>query len=136
MEKKQIDYISLMKRCLEAWNQANAELVASFYSDNLDYRDPVMPQGISNKADFIKYLHLMFQVWPKQQWTPKNVMPHVTEGAFSVDYDFSFANNRTSITGHGIDRIEFKGDKISLNHVYLNAEKWKDWINLELKKAK
>lgn len=138
MEKVQMpshDYVALMKRWLDAWNRADAEAVASFYADHFDYRDPVMPQGISNKEDFIKYLQLMFQVWPEQQWTSKNIIPYAGEGSFSADYDFRFANSRTAISGHGIDRIEFRGDKISLNHVYLNADKWKDWLRGELKKT-
>jgi hypothetical protein len=129
------DYSAIMKSCLEAWNKADAELVASYYSDNLEYRDPTMPQGIFNKGDFIKYLQLVFSVWPQQKWVPKNIFSHDKEGSFSVDYDFRIANNTTSIQGCGMDRIEFTKDKVRLNHVYLNAEKWKEWIKNELKGA-
>jgi len=130
------DYSAIMKSCLEAWNKADAELVASYYSDDLEYRDPTTPQGIFNKGDFIKYLQLVFSVWPQQKWVPKKIFPHDKEGSFSVDYDFRIANNTTSIQGCGMDRIEFTKDKVSLNHVYLNAEKWKDWIKNELKGGK
>ena len=130
------DYSAIMKSCLEAWNKADAELVASYYSDDLEYRDPTTPQGIFNKGDFIKYLQLVFSVWPQQKWVPKKIFPHDKEGSFSVDYDFRIANNTTSIQGCGMDRIEFTKDKVSLNHVYLNAEKWKDWIKNELKEGK
>ena len=139
MKKKQFsldDYSAIMKSCLEAWNKADAELVASYYSDNLDYRDPTTPQGIFNKGDFIKYLQLVFSVWPQQKWVPKKIFPHDKEGSFSVDYDFRIANKTTSIQGCGMDRIEFTKDKVRLNHVYLNAEKWKDWIKNELKGGK
>ena len=50
------DYSAIMKNCLEAWNKADAGLVASYYSDNLEYRDPTVPKGIVNKSDFIKRL--------------------------------------------------------------------------------
>jgi len=127
------DYSAIMKSCLEAWNKADAELVASYYSDNLEYRDPTVPKGIVNKSDFIKYLELIFSVWPHQKWVLKNIFPHEKEGSFSMDYDFRIGNNATSIQGCGIDRIEFADDKIRLNHVYLNADKWKEWIKNELK---
>lgn len=130
------DYSGIMRSCLEAWNKADAELVASYYSDNLEYRDPSVPQGIFNKSEFIKYLQLVFSVWPQQKWVPKDIFPHDKEGSFSVDYDFRIANNTTSIQGCGIDRIEFTKDKVHLNHVYLNAEKWKEWIKNELKGGK
>ncbi len=129
------DYSAIMKSCLEAWNKADAELVASYYSDNLEYRDPTVPQGIFNKGDFVKYLQLVFSVWPQQKWVPKNIFPHDKEGSFSVDYDFRIANETTSIQGCGMDRIEFTKDKVRLNHVYLNADKWKEWIKNELKGA-
>jgi len=127
------DYSAIMKNCLEAWNKADAGLVASYYSDNLEYRDPTVPKGIVNKSDFIKYLELIFSVWPHQKWVLKNIFPHEKEGSFSMDYDFRIGNNTTSIQGCGIDRIEFADDKIRLNHVYLNADKWKEWIKNELK---
>lgn len=127
------DYSAIMRSCLEAWNEGDTELVASCYSDNLEYRDPAVPEGIGNKSDFIKYLQLIFSVWPQQKWTPKNIFPHDKEGSFSMDYDFRIGNNKTSIQGWGMDRIEFAGDKIRLNHVYLNADKWKEWIRNELK---
>ncbi len=137
MKKKQFsvdDYSAIIKSCLEAWNKADAELVASYYSDNLEYRDPTVPQGITNKGDFIKYLRQIFSVWPQQKWVAKNIFSHDQEGSFSVDYDFRIANNTTSIQGWGIDRIEFSGDKVRLNYVYLNADKWKDWVKNELGK--
>jgi hypothetical protein len=138
MKRKQFsldDYSAIMKSCLEAWNKADAELVASYYSDNLEYRDPTVPQGIFNKSHFIKYLQLVFSVWPEQKWVPKNIFPHDKEGSFSVDYDFRIADKTTSIQGCGMDRIEFTKDKVRLNHVYLNADKWKEWIKNELKGA-
>jgi hypothetical protein len=128
------EYIERMEGCVDAWNRADAELVASYYSDTIDYRDPTVPAGIGSKKELVEYLELIFKVWPRQQWTAKKVMPHAEQGAFSVDYAWKIANDAKSLSGTGIDRIEFEGDKIRLNHVYLNAEKWKEWIGNELKK--
>lgn len=128
------DYIRLMKECLAAWNSADAEKTASFYAEDLDYRDPSVPEGIHGRADFIAYLKLLFRVWPRQEWKEKELMPHEKPGAFSISYDFSFGNDVAEIRGSGIDRMEFEGDKIKLNHVYLNALKFRDWIRHELKK--
>lgn len=126
------DYVRILEGCLDAWNRADAELVASFYADDLEYRDPSVPEGITNKEDFIKYLNFIFKIWPQQSWAAKNVLPHRRDGAFTIDYRFRFANHEKAIQGDGIDRIEFAGEKIRLNHVYLNADKWKDWLKHEL----
>jgi SnoaL-like domain len=136
MEKKRLsldDYIDLMKNCLNAWNNADPGKVADCYTEDLEYRDPTVPDGITNRADFIDYLRLIFKVWPIQEWIPKNIYPHAEEGSFSIDYAFKIANEKKTIRGNGMDRIVFHNEKIKLNYVYLNAEKWKDWIRYELK---
>src|SRR5688572_3416350 len=122
------DYIRLMTECLHAWNKADAIATASFYAENLDYRDPTVPEGIHTRERFIKYLKILFRMWPEQEWLGKKVLPHAEPGSFSVCYNFRFANKKKSIQGFGMDRMEFEGDKIKLNHVYLNAEKWPQWI--------
>lgn len=126
-------HIALIKDCLDAWNKADVEAVASFYCDDLDYRDPSVPQGITNKTEFVKYLKLLFKIWPKQSWILDHVYPHKNDGSFSVDYTFQFSNDKIAIRGRGIDLIIFKGDKTCVDHVYLNAEKWNNWITNELK---
>jgi hypothetical protein len=130
------EYSAIMRECLGAWNRANAELTASFYTDDADYRDPSIPGGVSNRADFIAYLKILFKVWPRQQWIPREIHPHLKAGSFSITYDFIFANDRAEIRGHGIDIMEFRGKKIALNHVYLNADSFRDWITQELHKKK
>jgi ketosteroid isomerase-like protein len=70
------DYIKILEKCVAAWNRGDAEAVASFYTDNLDYRDPTVPDGITRKEDFINYLKLIFKAWPEQEWIGKMVMPH------------------------------------------------------------
>lgn len=127
------DYTKIMRECLDAWNKADPELVSSYYTDDLDYRDPTVPEGIHGRKEFTDYLKLIFTVWPSQEWVPKNVFPHAREGAFSIDYTFRIANREKTITGTGMDRMEFRGDKVCLNHVYLNADRWKEWIKRELK---
>ena len=117
-----------MAACLEAWNQSDAELTASFYAEHMDYRDPNTPDGIHSRADFVRYLKILFRKWPRQNWDNYHVMPHEMPACFSVSYRFEFGNDRTTVRGYGIDRIEFVGDKIALNHVYLNADLWSQWM--------
>lgn len=127
------DYTKLMTNFMAAWSKADIELTASFYADKLEYRDPSVPQGIFDKEAFKEYLKAVFKIWPRQKWVATSMIPHTTSGAFSIEYEFEFGNDKTTIKGRGIDRAELKGDKIILNHVYLNAEKWNKWITNELK---
>ena len=63
-------YTTILLNCIIAWNRADPEAVASYYTDVLDYRDPSVPAGITTKEDFIKYLKIMFHYWPRQEWVP------------------------------------------------------------------
>ncbi|MEK7744821.1 MAG: nuclear transport factor 2 family protein [Elusimicrobiota bacterium] len=116
------DYTRLLEDCLGAWNRADAGEVASHYSERLDYRDPNVPEGIKTNADFQRYLRVLFRKWPSQEWSPDEVLSHERPGSFSVCYRFRFGNGKREVRGLGMDRIEFEGDKIRLNWVYLNAE--------------
>ena len=126
--------IEHMTRMLDAWNRADARATASYYAEEVEYRDPSVPDGIHGRRDLEKYLGLIFKLWPEQHWEVTELFPHKKPGAYSCSYTFRIANDNTEITGHGIDRLEFTGGKVSLNHVYLNAGKWNDWLKSELRR--
>jgi hypothetical protein len=127
-------YVKIFNEFIQAWNRADVEAVASFYTDDLDYRDPSVPAGIRDKKAMIDYLRLMFGVWPRQEWVVGDLFQHKDDGSFTGQYRFTIANDKTSISGHGMDLVIFRGDKIRTNHVYLNADKWNSWIKRELTK--
>jgi len=131
MVNTQKHYIEMMTDYLEAWNRADAEAIAAFFPDNLDYRDPSTGTSIRDKKQMIDYLRLIFSVWPKQQWVPNNLYQHEKDGAFTCEYSFVFANDKIEISGSGMDLIIFQEDKIQTNHVYLNADKWNSWLKKE-----
>ena len=139
MENKPLaiaDYVVIMNNCIQEWNRADAEAVASNYTDDLYYSDPSVPMGINGKEEFIKYLKLIFKLWPQQEWIPGESFEHKNGSSFSGCYRFKFANKDTEIKGYGMDIIEFADDKIRKNYVYLNAEKWNKWLKKELSQHK
>ena len=126
------DYVKIFIDFIHAWNRTDPEAVASYYSDDFEYCDPSSGDRIRNKEQFIEYLKLIFQVWPHQEWTAGELYPHKKDGSFSGCYSFKISNGKTEIKGHGIDIVEFSGNKIRKNHVYLNADKWNRWLKSEL----
>ncbi|NUM40764.1 MAG: nuclear transport factor 2 family protein [Leptospiraceae bacterium] len=120
--------IQILWACLAAWNKANADDVISFYAEDVDYRDPNLINGIKGRKQLHTYLKILFHKWPVQKWTPNIIHPHLKTGNFSIDYAFYFGNKYKSIQGRGIDLIVLNNDKIQLNHVYLNADAWAEWI--------
>ena len=43
-------------RWLPAWSGNNPERLASFYTKDLFYSDPTLPDGVTGKTNFIRYL--------------------------------------------------------------------------------
>jgi len=122
------EYEQIMKDWLAAWNRSNPVDVSSFYHDELEYRDPTVPGGIFLKAKLIIYLKMLFRKWPEQEWKDSNIMPHKENGLFSATYSFRIGNGKKSVQGVGMDLIEFNGEKIVRNYVYLNSDQWPEWI--------
>ena len=124
------EYIEELNKMLKGWTESNPEKTASFYTDDLNYIDPNVREGIFGKTKFISYLRILFKRWPFQEWISKEIFPHSIPGQFSIRYNFRFANPTLGkeIKGEGMDFIEFKNDKIFKNYVYLNADLWKKWI--------
>jgi hypothetical protein len=122
------DYEKIVERWLSAWCRCDVDGVASFYTDPMEYRDPTMPGGISSMEMMKKYLALLFKKYPVQVWKEPVVMPHKREGFFTVTYSFKFGNDKMTIKGNGVDLMEFHGDKIFRNYVYLNTDSWADWL--------
>jgi hypothetical protein len=126
------NYAKILLEVIAAWNRADPGAVASYYADDLEYRDPSVPAGINRKEDFIKYLSLMFRIWPQQEWVPGELFQHTDGKSITGMYRFRIANGKTEIKGLGIDYIEFEGNTIKKNYVYLNADKWNSWLKKEL----
>ncbi len=127
MDKNQV-LIQTLQDCVAAWNRSDAKATASYYSPDCEYRDPNVPSGIHSRQELEKYLRILFRLWPDQAWTNWEVLPHSREGEFSVCYAFRFGNKRRSISGLGMDRIEFENGLLKKNWVYLNAAEWPRWI--------
>jgi hypothetical protein len=128
------EYYAILEGCLAAWNRGDAKKTAAFYAEQMDYRDPNLPNGIKTRALFERYLRMLFKHWPIQEWNKTELIPHVEPGKFSACYSFRIANPKLNleIKGTGMDRLEFKDQSIALNWVFLNAAAWPRWLSRDL----
>jgi len=117
----QEDYIDMLDQYADAWNKASVDAVLACLADKFDYRDPNHVKGIMNKQAMRKYLVKFFKQFPKQDWRYTAKSPHKKANVFSICYDFcvTSADETQQITGAGMERIEFKGRKICLDHIYM-----------------
>jgi hypothetical protein len=65
---------------LPAWTGNNPENLASFYSDDVLYLDPGIPQGIRGKDGLLSYFRQLLSQNPKWIWT--QIEPIPMEGGF------------------------------------------------------
>jgi hypothetical protein len=62
-------------RWLPAWTGNNPLKLASFYTDDLFYSDPTLPDGVSGKEAFIRYLSKLPANNPDWMWTRESAIP-------------------------------------------------------------
>jgi hypothetical protein len=68
------------EKWLPAWSGNNPELLAGFYSDDVFYLDPGIPDGVKGKNNLLAYFHKLLSVNPHWIWTQIEGIP--MEGGF------------------------------------------------------
>lgn len=63
------------ERWLPAWTGNDPERLASFYSEDAFYLDPVVPQGISGKPALLTYFRKLLSRNPEWVWTQIEGIP-------------------------------------------------------------
>ena len=63
------------ERWLPAWTGNNPLKLASFYTDDLFYSDPTLPDGVIGKEAFIRYLSKLLGKNPDWVWTHESAIP-------------------------------------------------------------
>ena len=70
----------LAERWLPAWTGNDPGLLASFYSEDVQYLDPAIPHGIKGKAALLAYFRKLLAYNPKWVWRQIEGIP--MEGGF------------------------------------------------------
>ena len=104
---------------LPAWTGNNPHQVASFYTDDLYYSDPTVPDGIVGKLAFVKYLSKLLANNPDWVWSQIDAIP--MEGGFVNKWQLDAPVGDKIVTCRGVCTVEFKGSLISRNEVYFDT---------------
>src|ERR1700739_4683623 len=62
-------------RWLPAWTGNDPIRLASFYTDDLFYLDPTIPEGLIGRDAFIRYLSKLLANNPDWVWTHESAIP-------------------------------------------------------------
>lgn len=104
---------------LPAWTGNNPHKVAAFYTDDLFYSDPTIPDGIEGKPAFVAYLSKLLADNPAWVWTQRDAIPMA--GGFLNKWKVDVPVGDRIVTCHGVCTVEFRRTLICRNEVYFDT---------------
>ncbi len=106
-------------RWLPAWTGNDPEGLAAFYSDDVLYLDPVVPDGLRGKAALLAYFRVLLARNPDWIWTQLEPIP--MEGGFLNKWKAEIPVGDRVVTCVGVCFVQFDGEGlIRRNEVYFD----------------
>jgi hypothetical protein len=110
------------ERWLPAWSGNRPELLASFYTDDVFYRDPAVPAGLRGRDALLAYFRALLARNPDWVWTHRGSIP-LADG---------FLNEWHAVIPVGTERLEIDGvctvqlrdGRIYANEVFFDRSDW------------
>jgi len=104
---------------LPAWTGNNPQAVLSFYTDDVFYLDPTVPEGLRGKQAFGRYLSKLLANNPNWVWTNESAIP--LEGGFLNKWRLDAPVGDRTITCRGVCTVQFRAGLIYRNEVYFDT---------------
>lgn len=114
-----LDLADFNKRWLQAWSDKDVERLLTFYSDDVRYVDPGVPQGLSGQEALRGYLTTLFASLPATRYDPEEIWL-TPVGYCGRWYCVLGDDPKAAPAMRGFDLCVMKGDKIALNEVYVH----------------
>lgn len=106
-------------RWLPAWTGNEPERLADFYSDDVFYLDPLIPNGVKGKDQFLSYMRKLLAQNPGWVWT--QVEPIPMEGGFLNKWLAKIPVGEKVLEIVGVCFVQFNDQgKIRRNEVYFD----------------
>lgn len=105
-------------RWLPAWTGNNPAKLASFYADDLFYLDPTVPDGLTGKDAFIRYMSRLLANNPDWVWTHQTSVP--LQDGFLNKWRVEAPVGDQIITCRGVCSVQMTGGLIYRNEVYFD----------------
>jgi SnoaL-like domain len=104
---------------LPAWGGNGPSGLASFYTGDLFYSDPTVPDGVTGKENFIRYLSKLLANNPDWVWTQESAVP-LLDG-FLNKWRLDAPVGDQVITCCGVCTVEIAGGLIYRDEVYFDT---------------
>jgi hypothetical protein len=105
-------------RWLPAWTGNDPERLAAFYSDDVFYRDPAVPDGVRGKEALLGYFRGLLARFPDWTWTQTAATP--MDGGFLNHWHASIPVGATTIECDGFCTVRIRDGLIERNEVFFD----------------
>jgi hypothetical protein len=110
------------EKWLPAWSGNNPELLAGFYSDDVFYLDPGIPDGVKGKNNLLAYFRKLLSVNPHWIWTQIEGIP--MEGGFLNKWRAQIPVGPLTLEIVGVCFVQLDdAGKIRRNEVYFDRSR-------------
>jgi len=109
------------EKWLPAWSGNRPELLASFYTDDVFYCDPAIPQGVKGKDALLTYFKRLLAWKPNWVWTQTRSTP-LQEG-FANFWKAEIPFEKEVVTIHGLCLVQLREELIYRNEVFFDPSK-------------
>jgi hypothetical protein len=105
-------------RWLPAWTGNDPERLASFYTDDIFYSDPAIPDGVHGKEALVGYFRALLARFPDWEWTQTGVTP--MESGFLNHWHATIPVGATVIECDGVCTVQLRDGLIERNEVFFD----------------
>lgn len=106
------------ERWLPAWSGNRPELLASFYSEDAVYSDPVVPDGVRGNEAILQYFTRLLARNPDWVWTHRGSIP--MEDGFLNRWHASIPAGGETVSAEGVCTVQLRDGLIYANHVFFD----------------
>jgi hypothetical protein len=105
-------------RWLPAWTGNDAELLVSFYTDDVYYADPGIPRGVRGRDQLLGYFRKLLAYNPKWVWTHRGSIP-LADG-FLNEWHASIPVGSGVVEVDGVCTVQLRAGLIYRNEVFFD----------------
>jgi hypothetical protein len=110
--------LALCARWLPLWTGNRPEELAAVYAEDVFYRDPVKPEGITGNAALLAYFKKLLAANPAWVWTAEDVFP--VEGGFVLRWKAKIPVGGMTVHEDGMDLVLVRDSLVTRNEVYFD----------------
>jgi steroid delta-isomerase-like uncharacterized protein len=105
-------------RWLPAWTGNDPERLASFYTDDVFYSDPAIPEGVEGKEALLRYFAALLSRFPDWEWSNVEAIP--MEGGFLNIWLARIPVAGQVLECEGVCTVQLRDGLISRNRVWFD----------------